>query len=125
MNLNKNLPFLSRLRFAINGINAAFKKESSLRLQGLATLILFIFCLVVHPPIFWCALFIAMVALVLTLEMINSAVEALLDRLHPERHESIGFVKDVLAGATLIASIASVLVFLCYLYFQYLISFSN
>lgn len=119
MSIEKNKPFFRRFNFALNGILAAFKKEHSIRLQTLAACVLFIFCLLLQPPIFWCALFITLVALVICLEMVNTAVEALCDRLHPERHESIEFVKDVLAGATLIASLASLSVFICFLYFHF------
>ncbi|MFT3717098.1 diacylglycerol kinase [Pseudorhodoferax sp.] len=112
----KNLSFRQRLGFALQGIRQAWKAEKSLRFQSLAALGLFVFCAVVRPPLVWCALFAAMAAMVLALELVNSAVEAILDRLHPERNASIGFAKDCLAGAALVASLASVLVFALYLW---------
>ena len=49
-------------------------------------------------------------ALVLSLELLNSALEAALDRLHPERHPGIGAAKDAAAGAVLLASAFALLV---------------
>ncbi len=42
---------------------------------------------------------------VLSLEMINTALERLIDKLHPEKADPIGNVKDILSGAVLVASI--------------------
>ncbi len=112
---HKNLNFITRLGFALNGIRKAWKIEKSFRLQCVAALVLFLFCVVTRPPLIWCAAFTAMAALVLALELVNSAVESLLDRLHPERNELIGIAKDCLAGAVLVASMAAVLVFALYL----------
>ncbi|MCA1021421.1 diacylglycerol kinase [Halobacillus litoralis] len=56
------------------------------------------------------AVLIVTIALVLTLEMVNSAVEKLLDHLHPSHHQAVGAVKDVSAGAVLTAAGGSVVV---------------
>lgn len=62
-------------------------------------------------------LFIA-VTLVIAMEIMNTAVEKLLDILHPEKVSAVEFIKDAMAGAVLIASIialvVSVLIFLPY-----------
>ena len=47
---------------------------------------------------------------VFALEIINTAIEALVDHLHPERHPKIGLVKDLAAGAVLIAAILSLII---------------
>lgn len=111
---HKNLNFKARLGFAANGIRKAWKIEKSFRFQCMAALVLLLFCVVARPPLIWCAVFAAMAALVLALELVNSAVESLLDRLHPEHNELIGIAKDCLAGAVLVASMAAVMVFALY-----------
>jgi diacylglycerol kinase len=112
----KDLQFLKRLSFAWNGITQAFKKESSLRVQGVCAILLFLACLYLRPSTVWCAVFVAMSVLVISLEMVNSAAEAILDKAYPEHDEVVGFVKDCLAGAVLVASIGSLLVFIIFLY---------
>jgi len=49
-------------------------------------------------------------ALVLALELINSALEGLIDLLHPEIHPEIKAIKDMLAGAVLAISCAALVV---------------
>ncbi|OYT71141.1 MAG: diacylglycerol kinase [Chloracidobacterium sp. CP2_5A] len=51
-----------------------------------------------------------MSALVLALEMVNSAIEAVVDLASPEWHPLAKVAKDAAAGATLVAAIFSVLV---------------
>jgi diacylglycerol kinase (ATP) len=58
----------------------------------------------------WTALVALCVALVLALEMVNAALEYLMDRVHPEWADEIGRAKDAAAGAVLIGSIASLAV---------------
>jgi len=50
------------------------------------------------------------IAMVMTAEGLNTAIEALSDFIHPERHSKIGFIKDISAGAVLIAAIAAVVI---------------
>ncbi len=77
---------------------------------------LFCFCLWDRPPALWCAVFAGLAALVLSLELVNTALEAFLDRFHPEPDAATGFAKDCLAGAVLIASLASLIAFASYWY---------
>ena len=50
--------------------------------------------------------------MVLAIEGLNTAVEKVADFIHPEYHEKIGFIKDIAAGAVLIAATAVVIVLL-------------
>ncbi|HUZ92565.1 MAG TPA: diacylglycerol kinase [Candidatus Paceibacterota bacterium] len=49
-------------------------------------------------------------ALVLGAEMVNSAIERLLDRLAPERDLAVAEIKEILAGAVLLFAILSIVV---------------
>ncbi len=50
------------------------------------------------------------IALVLSLEAINTAIEKTIDLLHPQQHFKAGEVKDIAAGAVLIAAIISAVI---------------
>lgn len=52
----------------------------------------------------WCIVLIC-IALVISLEATNSALENLADALKPEFHPLVGKAKDVAAGAVLVASV--------------------
>lgn len=56
------------------------------------------------------------VVLVFGIEITNTAVEKVLDIVHPENHEQIAYVKDALAGAVLIAAIIAAVVFILVFY---------
>jgi diacylglycerol kinase (ATP) len=43
----------------------------------------------------------AMIILIMAVELLNTAIEKLCDRLHSERHDSIGYVKDLGSAAVL------------------------
>jgi diacylglycerol kinase (ATP) len=100
----KNRRFAARLGFAWAGIRAVFRRERSFRAQlmlgGGAMLAL----AALRPGLVWTALVLLAAALVLALEMVNAALEALMDKLHPGFSEEIGAAKDAAAGAALIAS---------------------
>jgi diacylglycerol kinase len=65
---------------------------------------------VLRPALAWCAILVLTIGVVLALELVNAALEALVDHLHPESHPRIKVVKDMAAAAVLIAALTSVLI---------------
>lgn len=106
----KNRGLRERVGFALSGMRAGWRREKSYRTQvmfaggALAALIL------LRPAPIWWALVALTCALVTALELLNSAMEAVIDRLHPEIHPEIGAAKDMLAGAVLTISLAALVV---------------
>lgn len=47
------------------------------------------------------------IALVLSLEMLNTVIEKTIDHLHPQQHSKAGEIKDIAAGSVLVAVIFS------------------
>ena len=62
----------------------------------------------------WALLALA-IGLVLSAEAMNTALEALSDRVAPEPHPLVGRAKDVAAGGVLIAAVAAAVLGLCVL----------
>ncbi|NBY19117.1 diacylglycerol kinase [bacterium] len=121
MRPQKNNVFRSRLLFAINGIQFAFKNERSFRTHTLISLSLFLLALLLRPGPLWAALFSFCVALVMALELMNTAVESLCDLISPDTNSTIKVVKDCAAAAVLCGSIVSVLIFIFFLFSHFLI----
>jgi diacylglycerol kinase len=48
--------------------------------------------------------------MVLAIELVNSALETLMDRLHPDVHPEIRVVKDMAASAVLVVSFGALFV---------------
>lgn len=111
----KGHPFLKRLAFALNGLKLAARRERSFRLQLLAAAAVLALLVATRPAPLWWALLGLATGLVLMAELFNSALETLLDHLHPERHPAVGAAKDLAAGAVLVASAAAVVVGLAFL----------
>jgi diacylglycerol kinase (ATP) len=107
----KGKSFSNRARFAINGLRVAFKNEVSFRTEVLAAVVAIAITAGLNPPLLWLALVIVMVALVLTAELFNTALEQLLDGLHPQQAEFVRIAKDCAAAAVLVLSVASLAVF--------------
>lgn len=96
--------------FALNGLGAAWRRERSFRTQtGLAVLAA-IALVVLRAPLVWWAIIALTASFILVTELINSAFEALVDHIHPERHPEIRVVKNVAAGAVLLASIGALII---------------
>jgi undecaprenol kinase len=111
----KNHRLHRRLGFAIDGIVHAWRSEASFRHQCIATLVVLVVLLWRRPPMMWWAFLLIMCGMVLAAELFNSALEAALDHLHPERHPAIRIAKDCAAGAVLVLSLTSVCVFVAFL----------
>lgn len=110
----KGQPFIKRVGFALHGLQLAVRREGSFRLHLLAGAAVLLVLLVTRPAPWWWALLALTVGLVLVAELVNSALEALSDHLHPDEHPEIGAAKDIAAGAVLVASGIAVVVGLAF-----------
>ncbi len=106
----KNRLFRERLGFAWAGIRTVLRRERSFRTQCAAALAAAVVPVVLGLGPVWTALVALAIGLVLALEMVNAALEYLIDHLHPKIAEEIKHSKDAAAGAVLIASAASLAV---------------
>lgn len=50
------------------------------------------------------------IGLVMSVEGLNTAIEKIADFVHPNYHESIGFIKDISAGAVFFAAITAIVI---------------
>jgi undecaprenol kinase len=106
----KNKPFYNRLKFAFDGLRETWLRERSFRTQVLAALAVSIAMLILRPGWLWTGLIVVIAAFVLALELMNSAIEYLIDHMHPETAPEIKLVKDVGAAAVLVASLGALAV---------------
>ena len=113
MNTNKNLSILSRansFRFALNGL-AALMKEPNAKLHLVAAIVVVTAGFVQHiSHRQWIAISFA-IGLVWITEALNTCLEKLCDfACKGELHPAIKTIKDIAAGAVLIASITSIVI---------------
>ena len=99
---------IKSFRFAANGLKIAFTKGRNFQIQvilGVAAIVLAIILKITSLE--WLAL-ILIIASVLILELINTAIEEIVNMVSPEIQPRAKIAKDVSAGAVLIASVAAV-----------------
>lgn len=95
--------------YAITGIKLSLKQRNfkiQVLLAFLVVLAGFYFQITLPE---WCILLVC-IALVLSLEMVNTAIEHFVDLVSPDHHKTAGIVKDVAAGAVLFSSIISAII---------------
>ncbi|MCA1009717.1 diacylglycerol kinase family protein [Halobacillus halophilus] len=97
-------------RFAWNGVKEVWSAERNFRIHLIAGVLCIATGASLRISTLEWALLIIMITIVITLEMINSSIERVMDYLAPQYHPLAGLVKDIAAGAVLIASIASLIV---------------
>ncbi len=94
---------LNATGYSIQGLKAAFRHEAAVR-QEMGLLVVAILTLLwLSLPVVETVLMLATVVLVLVVELINSAIEAVVDRVGTERHELSGRAKDIGSAAVLVA----------------------
>ncbi len=101
--------FFKAIKDALRGIKEAFVEQSFRTLFIIGFLVIVSLFIFPFAPVER-AVLILVVALVLSLELINSQIERILDVLHPDYSEKVRKIKDISAGAVLVASISSVFI---------------
>ena len=91
------------LFYSIDGLTAAFRHEDAFRQEALLALVLIPVALFLPASGIGKALMIASVFLVLIVELLNSAVEAAVDRISLENHRLAKRAKDIGSAAVLMA----------------------
>ena len=102
--------FFTSVGHDLNGIDYTISHERNFRIEMVIAIIVSIVSFVLKVSIIeWLVLIITM-ALVLVLEMINTAIERSIDLITKEYRELAKVSKDVAAGAVLIMSMFSVVI---------------
>ncbi len=108
---NRGLRRLLRAtRFSCQGLRAAVRHEAAFRQELLASLALVPLALWLGEGSLEKALLLASWLLVPLVELLNSAIEAVVDRIGDERHELSGRAKDLGSAAVLMALVNAAVV---------------
>ena len=107
---------VNALHYSLSGLRAAYTCEDAFRQEALLALMLIPLALYLPVGGLGRALMIASVLLVLIIELINSAVEATVDRISLENHRLAKRAKDIGSAAVLIALVNVLVVWVCVLW---------
>ncbi|MGV8094289.1 MAG: diacylglycerol kinase family protein [Mangrovibacterium sp.] len=101
---------LKSFKYAFNGLKVLFQEEHNSRIHLLATV-----CVIIAGYAFrisryeWIAVIFA-IGLVLTVEIINTAIEDIADFVSPAKHEKIKRIKDLAAAAVLVSAVTALII---------------
>jgi diacylglycerol kinase (ATP) len=112
--MTKNSSFIiNRIKsigYAFKGACYLIKNEASIQVQFGLGIIITIAGFYYNLSASEWMIQIAVIALIMTIEGINTAIEEIADFVHPEYHKKIGLIKDISAGAVFIFAIAAVII---------------
>lgn len=101
---------INSFAFAIKGIRVALREQGNLKIHlSISCLVLVAAYLLKLNIVEW-AIILVCIAMVISLELVNSSIEALVDLVSPDRKEQAGKVKDIAAGAVLVAAVIASLI---------------
>jgi len=100
---------LLSFRYAFSGIAAFIISEPHARIHTVATVLVIALGAWCHiTAVQWIAISIV-TGMVWITEMLNTVIEKMMDHLSPDYHPRVKWIKDVAAGAVLIAAIVAVI----------------
>ena len=104
---HKSRPGLARLRaatvYSVQGLRAAYRHESAFRQELVLAALLVPAAVLLDTSLLEKALLLGAVGIVLVTELLNSAIEATVDRISFEDHEFAKRAKDIGSAAVLVS----------------------
>ncbi|MFP1962483.1 diacylglycerol kinase [Lonsdalea quercina] len=96
--------------YSLQGLKQAWRHEAAFRQETILTLAGIIIACWLPVSILERLLLIGALVLIVIVELLNSAIEAVVDRIGPEYHELAGRAKDLGSAAVLVACLLAAVV---------------
>ncbi len=103
---------LNAFRYSCSGIKEAYRNEDAFRQEALLAAILLPLAFWLDAPAIGRALMVGSVLLLLIVELLNSAIEATVDRISLDDHRLAKRAKDIGSAAVLITIVNMIVVWL-------------
>ena len=101
---------INSFKYAISGIKLAFIEERNMKIHFLAMALVIILGIILKISKLEWIICIILFSLVISTELINTALETLTNVVMPEKNEKAKITKDVAAGAVLVMAIVSAII---------------
>ena len=95
-------------KYAIAGLRRFVSREHNSRIHLVATILVIIAARVLEVTATEAAILAVVIGMVWVAEILNTCIERLADHITKERHPEIEIIKDLAAGAVLVAAIVAV-----------------
>lgn len=101
---------ISGFRFALVGLMHILRSEQNARIHlGVAVIVLVLGFILRLSPAELAAIFFAVIIVFLA-EVLNTAIEKTLDLIEPEHNGKVAIIKDMAAGAVLVAAVGALII---------------
>ena len=107
---------VSALGYSLQGLAACYRNEEAFRQEAVVFIVLLVVIVLIPLSGFVKLLLFTVNCLVLIVELLNSAVETVVDKVSPEYDELAGRAKDMGSAAVLLSLIAAAAVWVYALY---------
>ena len=101
---------INKFTWAWEGLVFVYKNEFSFRVELICAAIVLLAGLILGlGRIEWCIVLLG-ISVILSLEFLNTAIEKVLNFFHPNEHPEVKVIKDIAAGAVLIANLMALII---------------
>lgn len=107
---NKLKKFLNSFKYAFEGIKYSIRSEQNLKIHITIMIFVIIAGIVFKISIFEWIICIILFGFVISLELVNTAIEKVVDLITVEKNPKAKIAKDVAAGAVLISAICAAII---------------
>ena len=102
--------FLRSFKYALEGIFTGLKEEQNMKIHIAIMILVIIFGILLKISKIEWIICIALFGLVISMELITTAIENTVDLITKDKNEHAKIAKDVAAGAVLVSAIASAII---------------
>lgn len=102
--------FLRSFVYSFNGLAYSFSTQLSFRVHCLATILVISLGLYTNLSLAEWLWIIVSIAVVVILELVNTAIEILVDLVSPQQNPKAGAIKDVASAAVLVGGIMALII---------------
>ncbi len=106
----KHSKLINAFSYAFAGILFALKTERNIRIHFLIAAIVVLFAFIFSVSALEWMLLLIVIGVTISLELVNTAIESIVDLITEEHHPLAKAAKDIAAGAVLVSCIMSVIV---------------
>ena len=109
-NGGKGKKLINSFKYALQGIKSAFKTEQNLKIHFIIMVLVIIAGIAFQISQAEWIICIIMFGVVISAELINTAIETTVDIAMPQKNEKAKLAKDISAGAVLVTAITSAII---------------
>lgn len=103
---------INATKYSMLGFKSAIKNETAFRQELILLVIAYIVVMLIDFSIYERILLVGSIGVVMTVELLNSAIECVVDRIGSERHELSGRAKDYGSAAVFLSLLLTIILWI-------------